>query len=88
MNVAPTMTMSAIVTSRFANSIWEWILEDAVMWCLKHVGQSGHPSPEPDRRTAAPLRTMTIIDKKDARANQRNTGPVTRRRVEGITSQA
>jgi hypothetical protein len=48
---------------------------------LKQVGQSGQPSPDPVSRTAAPVKTIRIMDKKEAKANQRNVGPETRRRV-------
>jgi uncharacterized heparinase superfamily protein len=35
---------------------------------LVHRGQSEHPSPEPVRRTAAPLKTISVSDTSAARA--------------------
>jgi hypothetical protein len=68
----------APVTIRLAYSIRGWILQDPETRWAKQVGQSGQPSPEPVRRTAAPVRTIKIIEMKEARANQRNTAGVTR----------
>ncbi len=31
-------------------------------WPAEQVGQSVHPSPEPESRTAAPVTTITVID--------------------------
>jgi len=53
---------------------------------LKHVGQSGQPKPEPVNRTAAPERTMTIIEMNEARANHRKVGPGTTRRIDVVTT--
>ena len=44
------------------------MLSDPVKRPWKHVGQSGHPRPDPVRRTAAPESTMRIMDKKVAKA--------------------
>jgi hypothetical protein len=74
--------MSRSVTSRLPNSILEWYEEDATTWWRKHVGQSGQPRPELVSRTASPVKMMAIIEMNEASANQRKTGPVTRRRVE------
>ena len=71
------MTTRATVTIRLVYSIRGWMLMDPVTLPLKHVGQSGQPSPEPVRRTAAPVSTMRIMETNEASANQRNTGPVT-----------
>jgi len=50
------------------------------------VGQSGQPKPEPVNRTAAPERTMTIIEMNEARANHRKVGPGTTRRIDVVTT--
>src|SRR5487761_2240060 len=67
------------VAMRFAYSMKGWICQEPLIRWRKQVGQSGHPRPEPVRRTAAPVRTMTIIETKEARANQRKAGGVRRR---------
>ena len=50
----PTM----IVAAKGIPPIW---LIGAMNWCLKQLGQSGQPSPEPVRRTAAPVAMMRNI---------------------------
>ena len=60
--MTPTMTTRAPVTIRLEYSMNGWMLIDPVTLPLKHVGQSGQPRPEPVRRTAAPVRTMRIME--------------------------
>ncbi len=79
--VTPTTTTKVTVTNRLPYSMRGWMLHEPVTRFLKQVGQSGQPSPDPVNRTAAPVRTMTIMERNEAKANQRKTGPVTGRRV-------
>jgi hypothetical protein len=64
------------------------MLHDPETRLWKQVGQSGQPKPDPVRRTAAPVRTMMIMERKEAKANQRNTGAERRRRAEEVTNVA
>ena len=43
---------------RFTNSTMAWYSSGATIRFSAHVGQSGQPSPEPVRRTAAPVTMM------------------------------
>src|ERR1017187_8597144 len=79
---------SITVTRRLANSILEWMVQLVEYACLKQVGQSGHPRPEPVRRTAAPVRIIRIIEMNAARANQRKTAGLSSRRGEEATHTA
>ncbi len=49
---------TAPVTTRFPNSMTAWYCQGATTWLRAQVGQSGQPSPEPVRRTAAPVTMM------------------------------
>ena len=46
------------VINRFTNSTSAWYSSGATSWSSWQLGQSEQPSPEPVRRTAAPLTTM------------------------------
>ena len=46
-------------TSRFPNSMRGWSDKAGVMLEREQSGQSGHPRPESDRRTAAPVTMLS-----------------------------
>jgi protoheme IX farnesyltransferase len=73
-------TINSPVISRLPYSMYECNPSGPTSWCLKHVGQSGQPNPDPDSRTAAPESTMSTRATRSARANQRNCAGVTRSR--------
>ena len=56
-----TAKPTAPVNRRFPNSISAWYSSDATNWSSSQVGQSVQPSPEPVRRTEAPVRTIAAL---------------------------
>src|SRR5271168_132724 len=58
---AATATVSTTVTRRFPNSTRPWNCRAGVRCPTEHSGQSAQPSPEPVRRTAAPVSTMRAV---------------------------
>src|SRR5580658_7265465 len=77
MNVSPAIATSGKFSSRLPNSIHVfsvvWPAECAATALdLVHVGQSGQPRPDDDRRTAAPVEMITALAITDARAHPRS----------------
>src|SRR5512142_514401 len=77
MNVRPAIATRGKLSSRLPNSIQVfsvvWPAEcaaTALAWV--HLGQSGQPSPDDDRRTAAPVEMITALAITDARAQARS----------------
>src|ERR1700691_4028829 len=73
MNVSPAIATSGKFSSRLLNSIHVfsvvWPTECAATALdLAHVGQSGQPRPDDDRRTAAPVEMITALAITEARA--------------------
>ena len=77
MNVSPAMTTSGKFSSRLPNSIavfsvvWPAECAATALVCV-HFGQSGQPSPDDDRRTAAPVEMITALAITDASAQPRS----------------
>src|ERR1700722_12706525 len=77
MNVSPAIATSGKFSSRLLNSIHVfsvvWPTEcAATTLLLVHVGQSGQPRPDDDRRTAAPVEMITALAIPDASAQPRS----------------
>src|SRR6201994_110984 len=77
MNVSPAIATRGKLSSRLPNSIqvfsvvWpEACAATALLWV--HLGQSGQPRPDEDRRTAAPVKMTTALDSSEARAQPRS----------------
>src|SRR6202035_4989336 len=77
MNVSPAIATRGKLSSRLPNSIQVF----SVVWpadcaatalVFVHVGQSGQPSPDDDRRTAAPVEMSTALAITEARAHPRS----------------
>ena len=54
-----TMTVTRPVNKRLICSMAPWVVETSMNFSELQRGQSEQPKPEPVRRTAAPLTTMT-----------------------------
>src|ERR1700733_3621169 len=77
MNVSPAIATRGKLSSRLLNSIQVF----SVVWPTEcaataldfvHVGQSGQPRPDDDRRTAAPVEMITALAITDASAQPRS----------------
>src|SRR5579863_2781113 len=77
MNVSPAIATSGKFSVRLLNSIavfsvvWPAECAATTLVCV-HFGQSGQPSPEADRRTAAPVEMITALAITDASAQPRS----------------
>ena len=77
MNVSPAIATSGKFSIRLLNSIavfsvvWPAACAATTLVCV-HFGQSGQPSPEDDKRTAAPVEMMTALAITDASAQPRS----------------
>src|ERR1700722_15144121 len=77
MNVSPAIATSGKFSSRLLNSIHVfsvvWPAECAATALLfVHVGQSGQPRPDDERRTAAPVEMITALAMTEASAHPRS----------------
>ncbi len=77
MNVSPAIATSGKVSSRLPNSIQVFSVVcptecAATALVFVHVGQSGQPRPDDDRRTAAPVEMITALAITDASAHPRS----------------
>src|SRR5579859_2578417 len=77
MNVSPAIATRGKLSSRLPNSIQVFSVvwpvacaATALLWV--HLGQSGQPRPDEDRRTAAPVEMITALAITDARAHPRS----------------
>src|SRR3984957_20930644 len=96
MNVSPAIATSGKFSSRLLNSIHVfsvvWPTECAATALdLVHVGQSGQPSPDDERRTASPVAMISALAITDARAHARSAfvvGCHTGRHTEAISRES
>src|ERR1700729_2425942 len=77
MNVSPAIATRGKLSSRLPNSIQVfsvvWPAEcAATRLVFVHVGQSGQPRPDDDRRTAAPVAMSSALAITEARAQPRS----------------
>src|ERR1700760_4167149 len=77
MNVSPAMATSGKFSRRLPNSIqgfsvvWPAARAATALLCV-HLGQSGQPRPDDDRRTAAPVEMTIALASSDASAQPRS----------------
>src|SRR5271166_3846260 len=80
--VTPTTTVMTTVTSRLPNSTRAWKCSGGVRCPVEQLGQSAQPSPDPVRRTAAPLTTIRVTTTSESTQRRRKTtGETVGRRV-------
>ena len=77
-NAPSEARVTAALIKRFPNSIQAWYCRGATTLVRVHAGQSGQPSPEPVRRTAAPENMVSASAHTAMAATTRKAAGVTR----------